>query len=114
MEKTINGYEGDTILYYSNEDEKVREIAENVWRTRNRVEISMKGTSIPFVIRLVASNDKMRLTYINPVFNKDCYEEFPITKKEMEELETMKVTDNSLHKVLHNYFDKSKIDVVWD
>lgn len=114
MEKTINGYEGDTILYYSNEDEKIREVAENVWITQQRVEIFMEGTAIPFVIKFVASNEKMKLTYINLAFNRDCHKEIPITKKEMEELETMKVTDNSLHKILHKYFEKAKIDVVWD
>jgi hypothetical protein len=112
MEKTIDGEEGDTTLYYSNEGtETITKRGIKIYDSI--VKISLEG-QVGYLRKIEATPNNMKLIYNNPFYNTHVEKEIKITPKEFEKLENMKPTNKTIHKVLEKYFEKAGIESIND
>ena len=112
MEKIIEGEEGDTTLYYSNEGtETITKRGIKIYDSI--VKISLEG-QVGYLRKIEATPNNMKLIYNNPFYNTHVEKEIKITPKEFEKLENMKPTNKTIHKVLEKYFEKAGIESIND
>lgn len=111
MEKIIEGEEGDTTLYYSNDG--IEEITKHGIIYNPAVKIFLEG-QVGYLRKIEATPSMMKLTYNNPFYEDHVEKEIKITQKEFEKLEKMKPTNETIHKVLEKYFEKAGIKSIND
>ncbi len=107
MEKTIEGEEGDTTLYYNNE------VYEPIADFTSKVKIYLLG-QLGYLRKIEANPQKMKLTYNNPFDETHIEKEIEITEKEFEYLDKMMPTNKTIHEVLKKYFEKAGIESIND
>ena len=111
MEKIIEGEEGDTTLYYSNEKEERTNAG--IKTSNSKVKISLVG-QVGYLRAIEATPESMKLTYNNPFYETHVEKEIPITEKEFKRLEKMKPTNKTIHQVLEEYFERAGIESIND
>lgn len=112
MEKTIDGEEGDTTLYYSNEGyEAITDI--DMKKFNPKIKIYLLG-QLGYLRKIEATPQKMKVTYNNSFDETHVEKEIDITEKEFKYLEKMKPTNKTIHEVLEKYFERAGIESIND